>query len=337
MFPLFTKASTKIYGLSGLFILLLLACAASMILGRTHITFQIAVNALQHYDESSVEHVVLLTERLPRTIIAAVVGASLAVAGGLMQALTRNPLASPSVFGINAGAIFFIVIAIVVLSVSSLSTMMWFGFAGATIATVIVYTLGSIGRDGLTPIKIVLAGTAISALFASFTQAILVLDGTGLQDVLFWLAGSVSGRTLDMLYPVLPYMTVAAVISLFMGRAINLLLTGDDIAKGMGQNVLLVKVLMGAVTVLLAGGSVAVAGSIGLVGLVVPHIMRAFVGNDYRWLVPYCILGGAILLLAADVVARLIIMPQEVPLGVMTALIGGPFFVYIARKGGTKI
>jgi len=296
-----------------------------------------AWDALQFYDDSSVEHVVLLTERLPRTIIAAVVGASLAVAGGLMQALTRNPLASPSVFGINAGAIFFIVIAIVVLSVSSLTTMMWFGFAGAAVAAAIVYALGSLGRDGLTPIKIVLAGTAISALFASFTQAILVLDGTGLQDVLFWLAGSVSGRTLDMLYPVLPYMTAAAIISLFMGRAINLLLTGDDIAKGMGQNVLLVKVLMGVVTVLLAGGSVAVAGSIGLVGLVVPHIMRALVGNDYRWLVPYSIVGGAILLLSADVVARLVIMPQEVPLGVMTALIGGPFFVYIARKGVTKI
>ncbi|WP_145146207.1 iron ABC transporter permease [Paenibacillus xylanexedens] len=337
MFPLFTKASAKVCGLAGLFILLLLACLASMILGRTHITFQMAWDALQIYDESSVEHVVLLTERLPRTIIAAVVGASLAVAGGLMQALTRNPLASPSVFGINAGAIFFIVIAIVVLSVSSLTTMMWFGFAGAAVAAAIVYALGSLGRDGLTPIKIVLAGTAISALFASFTQAILVLDGTGLQDVLFWLAGSVSGRTLDMLYPVLPYMTGAAIVSLFMGRAINLLLTGDDIAKGMGQNVLLVKVLMGIVTVLLAGGSVAVAGSIGLVGLIVPHIMRALVGNDYRWLVPYSIVGGAILLLSADVVARLVIMPQEVPLGVMTALIGGPFFVYIARKGVTKI
>lgn len=337
MFPLFTKASAKIYGLVVLFILLLLACLASMILGRTHITFQMALEALQFYDESSVEHVVLMTERLPRTVIAAVVGASLAVAGGLMQALTRNPLASPSVFGINAGAIFFIVIAIVVLSVSSLTTMMWFGFAGAAVAAAIVYALGSLGRDGLTPIKIVLAGTAISALFASFTQAILVLDGTGLQDVLFWLAGSVSGRTLDMLYPVLPYMTAAAIVSLFMGRAINLLLTGDDIAKGMGQNVLLVKVLMGIVTVLLAGGSVAVAGSIGLVGLVVPHIMRALVGNDYRWLVPYSIVGGAILLLSADVVARLVIMPQEVPLGVMTALIGGPFFVYIARKGVTKI
>jgi iron complex transport system permease protein len=337
MFPLFTKASAKIYGLVGLFILMVVAATASMILGRTPITFHMLWDAYHSYDETSVGHVVLLTERLPRTIIAAVVGASLAVAGGLMQALTRNPLASPSVFGINAGAIFFIVIAVVVLSVSSLTTMMWFGFAGAAISAAIVYGLGSLGRDGLTPIKIVLAGTAISALFASFTQAILVLDGTGLQDVLFWLAGSVSGRTLEMLYPVLPYMAAAALVSLFMGRAINLLLTGDDIAKGMGQNVLLVKGMMGVVTVLLAGGSVAVAGSIGLVGLVVPHIMRAFVGNDYRWLIPYCFVGGAILLVSADVVARLVIMPQELPLGVMTALIGGPFFIYIARKGVTKI
>nr|WP_145405904.1 iron ABC transporter permease [Paenibacillus xylanexedens] len=337
MFPLFTKASAKTYGLIALFLLMLLAAFASMMLGRTHITLHMLWQVWHAYDETSVEQVVLITERLPRTVIAAVVGASLAAAGALMQALTRNPLASPSVFGINSGAIFFIVIAVVVLSVSSLTTMMWFGFAGAAISAAIVYGLGSLGRDGLTPIKIVLAGTAISALFASFTQAILVLDGTGLQDVLFWLAGSVSGRTLEMLYPVLPYMAAAALVSLFMGRAINLLLTGDDIAKGMGQNVLLVKVLMGFVVVLLAGGSVAVAGSIGLVGLVVPHIMRALVGNDYRWLVPYCFAGGAILLMSADVVARLVIMPQEVPLGVMTALIGGPFFVYIARKGVTKI
>ena len=215
--------------------------------------------------------------------------------------------------------------------------MMWFGFAGAALAAIIVYALGSLGRDGITPIKIVLAGTAITALFTSFTQAMLVLNSTGLQDVLFWLAGSVSGRTLEMLYPMLPYMTIAALAALFMGRAINLLLTGEDIAKGMGQNVLLVKLLMGAVVVFLAGGSVAVAGSVGLVGLVVPHVMRALVGNDYRWLVPYSLLGGAVLLLGSDVVARLVILPNELPIGVVTALIGGPFFVYIARKGGTKV
>lgn len=337
MLPLFAQAKSKILGLVVLLVLLAAAGAASMIYGRTEITVSTAVEAFKQYDEESVEHIVLHTERLPRTVIAAVVGASLAVAGALMQALTRNPLASPSVFGINAGAIFFIVLAIVLLSVSSLNTMMWFGFAGAAIAAAVVYALGSIGRDGLTPIKIVLAGTAITALFSSFTQAVLVLDGTGLQEVLFWLAGSVSGRTLEMLYPVLPYMAVAALAALFMGRAINLLLTGDDIAKGMGQNVLLVKTAMGAVTVLLAGGSVAVAGSIGLVGLVVPHIMRALVGNDYRWLIPYSLMGGAMLLLLADVAARLIILPEELPLGVMTALIGGPCFVYIARKGVTKI
>lgn len=335
--PLFTQVKSKILGLAALLVLLAAAGAASMIYGRTEITVSTAVEAFKHYDEESTPHIVLRTERLPRTVIAAVVGASLAVAGALMQALTRNPLASPSVFGINAGAIFFIVLANVVLSVSSLNTMMWFGFTGAAIAAAVVYALGSIGRDGLTPIKVVLAGTAITALFSSFTQAVLVLDGTGLQEVLFWLAGSVSGRTLEMLYPVLPYMAVGVLAALFMGRAINLLLTGDDIAKGMGQNVVLVKTAMGVVTVLLAGGAVAVAGSIGLVGLVVPHIMRTLVGNDYRWLIPYSLIGGAVLLLFADVAARLIILPGELPLGIMTALIGGPFFVYIARKGVTKI
>ncbi|MED4954926.1 iron ABC transporter permease [Paenibacillus macerans] len=337
MLPLFAQGKSKILGLAALLVLLAAAGAASLIYGRTEITVSTAVEAFKHYDEESTPHIVLRTERLPRTVIAAVVGASLAVAGALMQALTRNPLASPSVFGINAGAIFFIVLANVVLSVSSLNTMMWFGFTGAAIAAAVVYALGSIGRDGLTPIKVVLAGTAITALFSSFTQAVLVLDGTGLQEVLFWLAGSVSGRTLEMLYPVLPYMAAGALAALFMGRAINLLLTGDDIAKGMGQNVVLVKTAMGVITVLLAGGAVAVAGSIGLVGLVVPHIMRTWVGNDYRWLIPYSLIGGAVLLLLADVTARLIILPEELPLGIMTALIGGPFFVYIARKGVTKI
>ncbi|MEC0330716.1 iron ABC transporter permease [Paenibacillus macerans] len=337
MLPLFVQGKSKILGLAALLVLLAAAGAASLIYGRTEITVSTAVEAFKHYDEESTPHIVLRTERLPRTVIAAVVGASLAVAGALMQALTRNPLASPSVFGINAGAIFFIVLANVVLSVSSLNTMMWFGFTGAAIAAAVVYALGSIGRDGLTPIKVVLAGTAITALFSSFTQAVLVLDGTGLQEVLFWLAGSVSGRTLEMLYPVLPYMAAGALAALFMGRAINLLLTGDDIAKGMGQNVVLVKTAMGVITVLLAGGAVAVAGSIGLVGLVVPHIMRTWVGNDYRWLIPYSLIGGAVLLLLADVTARLIILPEELPLGIMTALIGGPFFVYIARKGVTKI
>ncbi|TVX93758.1 FecCD family ABC transporter permease [Paenibacillus agilis] len=337
MFHLYASVKMKVAGFCLLLLLLTGAFVSSLIFGRTPLTFSTAMQAFLHYDAALIEHVVVLTERLPRAVIATVVGASLAVAGALMQALTRNPLASPSTFGINAGAIFFIVIAIVVFSVSSLVQLTWVAFVGAAISAVTVYSLGSMGKDGLTPVKIVLAGTAITALFVSFTQAILVLDETGLQDVMFWLAGSISGRTLDMLIPVLPYMGVAGVMSLFMGRAINLLITGDDIAKGMGQNTLLVKCMMGAIIVLLAGSSVAVVGAVGFIGLVVPHLSRAFVGNDYRLLIPFSALAGAVLLLSADVVARLLIMPTEIPIGVMTALIGGPFFVYIARKGVTKI
>ncbi|MCR8842086.1 iron ABC transporter permease [Paenibacillus sp. SC116] len=337
MFHLYASVKMKVAGFCLLLLLLAGAFVSSIIFGRTPLTFSTAMQAFLYYDEALIEHVVVLTERLPRAVIATVVGASLAIAGALMQALTRNPLASPSTFGINAGAIFFIVIAIVIFSVSSLVQLTWVAFVGAAISAVTVYSLGSMGKDGLTPVKIVLAGTAITALFVSFTQAILVLDETGLQDVMFWLAGSISGRTLDMLVPVLPYMAAAGVISLFMGRAINLLITGDDIAKGMGQNTLLVKCMMGVVIVLLAGSSVAVVGAVGFIGLVVPHLSRAFVGNDYRLLIPFSAIAGAVLLLSADVIARLLIMPSEIPIGVMTALIGGPFFVYIARKGVTKI
>ncbi|WP_017728887.1 FecCD family ABC transporter permease [Halalkalibacterium ligniniphilum] len=337
MFNLFLKTKMKLLGLFFILLLLIGSFISSIIFGRTPITIDHAIEAFLNYDSNSIEHMIIYTERLPRAVIATVVGASLAVAGALMQALTRNPLASPSIFGINAGAVFFIVLAVVFFSISSLIHLMWYAFFGAAISAIIVYFLGSIGRDGLTPIKIVLAGTAITALFVSFTQAILVLNETGLQDVLFWLAGSVSGRTLEMLIPILPFILVAGVISMFMGRAVNLLTTGDDIAKGMGQNIVLVKCVMGIIIVLLAGGSVAVVGAVGFIGLVVPHIARAFVGNDYRWVIPYSAVLGAVLLLSADVVARLVIMPREVPIGVITAFIGGPFFVYIARKGVSKI
>lgn len=337
MSPFLASTKKKWYGMLAAVVLMAAAFAASLLFGRTAMTVSLVIEAFTNYDASSIEHIIVHTERLPRAVIAVIAGASLAVAGALMQAMTRNPLASPGVFGINAGAVFFIVLAVVLLGVSSLNDLMWFGFLGAAVSAIIVYALGSIGRDGLTPIKIVLAGTAITALFVSFTQAILVLNESGLQDVMFWLAGSVSGRTLEMLYPVLPYMLAAGVVALFMGRAVNLLITGDDIAKGMGQNILLVKIVMGILVVLLAGGTVAVVGSVGFIGLVVPHLSRFFVGNDYRWLIPYSMVLGAVLLLTADVVARLLIMPAEVPIGVMTALVGGPFFIYIARKGVSKL
>lgn len=250
-----------------------------------------------------------------------------------MQALTRNPLAAPDLLGINAGGLFFIVISIVFFSTESLTGYMWTAFLGAAIAGMLVFLLGSIGRDGLTPVKIVLAGAAISALFASFTQGLLIVNEQSIQSILFWMAGSVSGRSIDMLIPVLPYILGATIVALLLGRSINVLLSGDDIAKGLGQRTLLLKITMGVLVVFLAGGSVAVAGSIGFVGFLVPHIVKKLVGPDHRWVLPYCAVVGASLLLAADLAARFLIMPQEVPIGVMTAVAGAPLFVYLVRKG----
>ncbi|UFJ43339.1 iron ABC transporter permease [Brevibacillus humidisoli] len=323
----------KLFGLALGFCLFALAFLSSIALGQTPIALDTVADAFFAYDPSSTDHLIIRTTRISRALIAAVIGASLAVAGALMQALTRNPLASPSIFGINAGALFFIVMAATFFSVTSLVHYMWIGFAGAAIAGVLVYLLGSMGRDGLSPVRVVLAGAAITALFVSITQGLLVVDQQGLEGVLFWIAGSVTGRTIEMLEPVLPFMIGAGALAFLLGNHINILLSGEDTAKGLGQRTVLVKLLIGFAVVLLAGGSVAVAGSIGFVGLVVPHIVRALVGIDYRWIIPYCVLCGASLLLAADVAARFLIMPQEVPIGVMTAFIGTPFFLYLARKG----
>lgn len=330
---LFSTAAWKVSGLIGCVLLFGTAFVLSVALGQTSIPFQTTLDAFFHYDGSNTEHVIVTTSRITRAIIAAVIGANLAIAGALMQALTRNPLAAPDLFGINAGALFFIVFAITFFSVDSLTSYMWIAFLGAAVASLLVFFLGSIGRDGLTPIKIVLAGAAISALFVSFTQGMLVIDEQAIQSILFWMAGSVAGRDLDMLLPVLPFMLGAGLVALFLGRPINILLSGDDIAKGLGQRTILIKVVIGLAVVFLAGGSVAVAGSIGFVGLIVPHIARGLTGPDYRWLIPFSALIGASLLLLADVAARFIVMPQEMPIGVMTALIGAPFFVHIARKG----
>lgn len=323
----------KAIGLLLLLSALVLAMTLSTILGATAIPWETAVASFVEYDETSNEHLIIRTTRVPRALVAAFVGASLAVAGALMQALTRNPLASPSVLGINAGAATFVVAGVTLFSVSTLSTLMWFAFAGAGLAALSVYFLGSMGRDGLTPVKIILAGAAMTALFSSITQSMLVLNEKGLDEVLFWLTGAVSGRTLEMLGAVLPYMVVGLVISWVISRQINLFTLGEDVARGLGQKVDLLKGLVGIIVVLLAGSSVAVAGPIGFIGIIIPHIAKFFVGNDYRWLLPYSALMGGILLNLADTAGRFIIMPEEIPVGVMTALIGTPFFIIIARRG----
>lgn len=321
--------------IAGLFLgvaFFLLSILASIVLGYTDITIPMVIEAYTQFNGTN-EHIIIQNERMPRALIAAAVGASLAIAGTLMQALTKNPLASPGIFGVNAGAGFFIVVAVSLFSISSMEHFIWIAFLGAAVAAFTVYFLGSLGREGLTPMKLTLAGAAMAALFASFTQGLLVLDEKALEEVLFWLAGSVQGRKLEFLMTVLPYLSVAWIGSLLIARPINVLTMGDDVATGLGQRTGIVKLSAAIIVILLAGGAVAIAGPIGFIGIVVPHIARALVGIDHRWVIPYCAILGGMLLMLADVSARYVIMPQEVPVGVMTAIIGTPFFVYIARRG----
>jgi iron complex transport system permease protein len=322
----------KWLGLITAFLLMLLLMCASVIYGYTDTSWRTAIDSYTNYNGSN-EHIIIQTVRFPRALIASAVGASLAIAGVLMQTLTKNPLASPGIFGINAGAGFAVVVAITLFSVTDLQAFNGLAFLGAAVAAVSVYAIGSFGREGLTPMKLTLAGAAMSAMFSSFTQGLLVVDEAALEQVLFWLAGSVQGRKLETLFSVLPYIGVGWVGAVLISGKMNILSMGEDVAKGLGLNTGLVKLAIGVIVILLAGGSVAVAGPIGFVGIVVPHITRSIIGIDHRWVIPLSGILGAILLLAADIAARYVLMPSEVPVGVMTAVIGTPFFIFIARRG----
>lgn len=329
---LLKNTSTRWIGIIVTIFLLIILMCLSIVYGYTDTSWKTALETFTNYNGSN-EHIVIQSIRLPRALIAAAVGASLAIAGALMQTLSKNPLASPGIFGINAGAGFAVVVAVSLFSVVSLHAFTWLAFLGAGVAAVSVYFIGSIGREGLTPMKLTLAGAAMSAMFSSFTQGLLVMDEAALEQVLFWLAGSVSGRKLESLTAVLPYIAVGWLGALLLATKMNVLAMGEDVAKGLGLNTGFVKIGIGLVVVLLAGGAVAISGPIGFIGIVIPHITRSIVGIDHRWVIPFSGLLGAMLLLAADITARYILMPQEVPVGVMTAIIGTPFFIYIARRG----
>jgi iron complex transport system permease protein len=310
---------------------LVLTALSSIAFGAAAIAATDVWLAIVAFDPSSTEHLIIRTLRVPRTAVAALVGAALAVAGALMQGLTRNPLADPGILGIEIGASLGVVAAVHFLQITSLTRYALFAFAGAGLTAVAVYTLGSLGRGGPTPLNITIAGAALTALLASLTTGILIFSQRTLEEVRFWLAGSVAGRDLDVLMQATPYLAVGLVLALALGRQMTTIALGDDIATSLGQRTGWVKVLAAIATVLLAGGAVAVAGPIGFIGLIIPHVARFIVGADYRWILPYAALIGATYLTLADIVGRLVLRPTELPVGVMTALIGGPFFIYLVR------
>ncbi len=335
MSPVLHNRILKIAGIPAALLLLVIALLASINFGVADTDWRSIIEAYSQFNGTN-EHLIIQQVRVPRALIAGAVGLSLGICGAVIQALTRNPLADVGIMGLNSGASLLVVAAVTFLSITSLSEYVWFAFLGAALSGVAVYALGSIGRDGLTPVKITLAGAAIGALASSFTHTILIANEKTMQEVLFWLAGSVEGRKLELLAQVFPYMAVAWVGAYLIAGPVHTLLLGDDVATGLGQRTVLVKLATGLLIVVLAGSSVAVAGPILFVSLVTPHLARSLVGPETRWVVVYSGLIGAVLLIAADIASRFIAMPREIPIGVMTALIGTPFFIYAARKGTFK-
>ncbi|HWK21588.1 MAG TPA: iron ABC transporter permease [Ureibacillus sp.] len=317
------------------FIIMIIGIVLSVTYGYANTNLHTTWEAFFHFNNSN-EHLIILEHRLPRALIATFVGASLAIAGALLQTMTRNPLASPGILGINAGAGLFVVLAMSILQITNLLSFTFISFLGAAVSALCILAISSIGHGGMTPLNLTLAGTALGAMFYSITQGILVINEAQLDEVLFWLAGSVQGRDLHMLWIVLPFLLVGWLVTAFMVKQLNLLSLGEDVAKGLGLNIIRTKFIIVLIVVLLAGGSVAIAGPIGFIGLIIPHIARKMIGTEHQWFIPLSAILGAILLLFADIGARYIIMPQEVPVGVMTAFIGTPIFVFIARKGFKK-
>ncbi len=309
-------------------VILLASLALSITIGAKDISLNTIYEAIFAFNESP-DHLIIRTIRLPRSLIALFVGAALAVAGSLMQGITRNPLASPSILGVNAGGALAVVIASNFLGEKSLQIYAIFAFLGACIAATSVYGFASLGRGGLSTLNLTLAGAALSAFTGSLTGGILIVNQRSFEEIRLWLAGSVAGRDFNLFLQVLPYLGIGLLLALALSKQITILSLGEDIAQSLGQNTAIIKLIAILSIVLLSGASIAIAGPIGFIGLIVPHIVRLLVGRDYRWILPYGITFGGILLLVADIVSRLILKPQEIPVGLIMPILGAPFFIYL--------
>ncbi|MGC4866163.1 FecCD family ABC transporter permease [Micromonospora sp. DT53] len=328
------RASALGSGLAVLCVLLVLVGFLSVTLGSRAIGLSEVLHALFSLDgDGPISSTVTLQMRVPRTLLGILVGAALGVAGAILQGVTRNPLADAGILGINSGAAAFVVLAITVLGVRGVGVYVWFAFAGAIAALALVYAVASFGREGATPVKLALAGAAVTAGLASVTSGIVMTNVDALNELRFWQVGSLAGRYTPILTGVAPFLLIGLVAALGFGRAINGLALGEDVARGLGQNVTRTRAAAFAVVAILAGAATAACGPIVFVGLVVPHLARFICGPDYRWILPYSMLLAPIVLLLADVLGRMAAAPDEVQVGVVLGLIGAPAFIAIVRYG----
>ncbi|HZY69045.1 MAG TPA: iron chelate uptake ABC transporter family permease subunit [Devosia sp.] len=319
-------------GLVLLLVLLALVALASLAVGARAIPLGEVMHALIDPAAEGTNATILRDLRVPRTLLGLLVGAAVGLAGAIMQGVTRNPLADPGLLGINAGAALFVVLGISLFGLTSLPAYVWLGFAGAAVATVLVYSVASLGREGATPVKLALAGAAITAAFNSIVTGVLMTDATTLDAFRFWQVGSLAGRGNDVLLGVAPFLVAGIALALITGRLLDAMALGDDIARGLGQRVMLSRGVAALAWIVLAGGATAAAGPIAFVGLTVPHAARAITGPSYRWILPYCAVMAPILLLSADILGRVLAPPGELQVGIVTAAIGAPLFILLVRR-----
>ncbi|NEU61084.1 iron chelate uptake ABC transporter family permease subunit [Paenibacillus sp. ALJ109b] len=317
------------------FILLIVSVVASLVLGSRPVGFHELIDGLFHPEVDSYG-ANIVRKRISRTVFSLLCGVALGVSGAIMQAVTRNPLADPSILGVNTGASLFVVCGIAFLNISSAGQYIWLALAGAAITAVFVFGIGSMGRGGATPIKLVLAGAAVSAALSSLVTAIMIPRSYVMDQFRFWQVGSVGSATWSGIGTFIPFLIIGILIAFITAPALNALALGDDVATGLGVRTGTLRLISALAGVLLCGAATALAGPIGFIGLLSTHVIRLIIGPDLRFVIPMSAIAGAIILTISDVGGRLISNPGELEVGVVTAFIGAPILIILAIRSKVR-
>ena len=316
-------------------ILLLIIAIFSISFGAKQIAFSKVIDVILGKDVDSLE-ATIIQQRIPRTVFGILAGGALGISGALMQSITRNPIADPSILGVNTGASLFVVAGIAFLNITAAYQYIWLAIIGAGLTAFFVYAVASIGKDGATPLKLALSGAAVSIVLGSLVSTIMLPDNRVLQAFRFWQIGSIGSATWDNISLISPFLIIGFIISMFISGYLNNLALGDEAATALGTNVVITRSVGALASVLLCGATTALAGPIGFVGLIIPHLVRLIYGSEMGKILPLSFLGSGILLLLSDVIGRIIGSPGETEVGIITAVLGAPVFIFAIRKGRVK-
>lgn len=313
-------------------LLVLFLTAGSLLIGARPVAPPVVFDAVFSYDPGLPDHLVIRGYRLPRTLLGILCGAAFGVSGALIQAATRNPLADPGILGVNAGAAFFVTLAVGILGWRSIEASLWAAFFGAIVVTLMIQVLGTVGRVRATPLRLVLAGVALSAVLGGLGSTVTLLDPAAFDALRQWSVGSVAGRDMQVVLAVAPFIAAGLVVALAAARPLNAVALGEELARSLGADVLKARILVVIAVTLLAGAATAAVGPIGFIGLMVPHAVRWFIGPDQRWILVLTMVFSPLLLLAADIAGRIVARPGEVEAGIVTAFLGAPVLILLARR-----